>query len=252
MGGERELAQDWDSLWSEAKENFAKELGNIESLETYTLVAEVLSRLERGSPVLDAGSGLGKWVFYFSQKGYRSFGVDLSNEAVEFSRDFSQRSGLPATIVKGDLREIPFGSDSFSAVFSFGAIEHFEGTEKAVDEFYRITKKGGYCFMTTPNLFSFHGLIGNRVSKLTKNYKFGYVGMEKYFTPRQLGEMMAEAGFTVEKTGLVPTTFLFGVFYPAIPVVGRPLRRLLGRASFWIESHQSTVGFMSYALGVKR
>lgn len=246
-----ELERDWDMSWENWSRTISEEMAKISQSEHYSFIMRELQRVEPGGLVLDAGSGLGRWVFLASQLGYSSYGVDLSWKALSASQKYAVDEGLSSNFLMSDLRALPILVGSFSCVLSLGAVEHFPESAKAVEEYYRILHPGGRCFLTTPNTFSFHGAIGYKILALLKNRRLGYLGYEDTYTPKALARIMKNAGFIDVESGLLPTPFLFGVFYAVIPIVGRRLQDLLGRISYLIESRQRTIGFMSYALGCK-
>ncbi len=246
-----ELAHDWDMSWQNWSSTISEEMDGITRSEHYPFIARVLHHVDPGGLVLDAGSGLGRWVFFAAQMGYRAYGIDLSEKALAISQKYASENGLASQFLMSDLRVQPISTGSFNCVFSLGAIEHFPETAIAIKEFYRILRSQGRCFVTTPNTFSFHGAIGYKILALMKNRRLGYLGYEDTYTPKALARMMREAGFTGVESGIVPTEFLFGVFYANIPMIGRRLQNLLGKISYLIESRQAILGFMSYAVGCK-
>jgi SAM-dependent methyltransferase len=246
-----DLEHDWDLSWENWASSISDEMQKLSQSEHYPFVMRELKSIEPGGLFLDAGSELGRWVFVASQMGYSSFGIDLSPKGLLASRKYAIDHGLDCQFIAGDLRALPISSESFNLVQSLGAIEHFSESAKAIEEYYRILCPGGRCFITTPNTFSFHGAFGYKVLTLLKNRRLGYLGYEDTYTPKSLERMMKNVGFTEIKSGILPTPFLFGVFYVAIPLIGRQLQKLLGRISYLIESRQKVIGFMSYALGHK-
>ncbi len=246
-----ELEHNWDLSWQSWSKTISTEMQEIGQSEHYPLVTRMFKGVEPRGYVLDAGCGLGRWVFLAAKESYGAHGVDLSETALQAARRFANENGLDSFFFKGDLRAMPVSTNVFNCIISLGAVEHFPETAQAIKEFYRIMRPGGNCLITTPNTFSFHGAIGYRLLTLLKSHRLGYLGYEDTYTPKALGRMMKNQGFTQVESGILPTEFLFGVFYNAIPIVGRFLQRVLGKISYAIESRQSTIGFMSYAIGKK-
>ena len=87
-----------------------------------------------------------------SRRGARAYGVDISPPTVHQARavfDERPRSILRSAI--GDVRALPFADDSFDAIYSMGTIEHFDETERAVEEMARVLKPGGRAIVGVPN-----------------------------------------------------------------------------------------------------
>jgi len=111
---------------------------------------------------------------------------------------------------------------------------------------------GGCCYITTPNIYSFHGLLGGPALTLLKNRKLGYLGYENCYSPGFLANLMEKSGFVDIEYGVLQTGELFGTFYQLIPFLGAPFYRFLRKASYFLESRQSVFGFMSYSIGYRR
>lgn len=94
--------------------------------------------------ILDVGCGTGKGQDSFSQFGH-VFGVDYSNEALEFCKE----RGL-TRIARADGEALPFLDNSFDMVVSLDTIEHVPDDHKAVAEIMRVLKPGGTFVMNVP------------------------------------------------------------------------------------------------------
>jgi len=240
------LIKDWANVW---------ELERIDEVSSkdpaFKKVSEIMSGIKKKARILDAGSGLGRWVFYFQKKGYKGFGVDVVPEAIKRAREYAEKNKLNCDFRTADIRALPFSKDFFSAIFSFGTIEHFSDSSKAVKEFYRTLEKGGKCFVTVPNVYSARTFLTRPILKILKNPKLGYQGYERSFTPKKLARIMEEAGFKETECGILPDGSFLGEFYRFIPVVGRSVFSLTKKISFEIENRQSFLGHTTYCIGTK-
>jgi glycosyltransferase involved in cell wall biosynthesis/ubiquinone/menaquinone biosynthesis C-methylase UbiE len=91
---------------------------------------------------LDAGCGLGFLVSELKKFNVESCGVDISDFAVKSSED--------PDVVLGDVENLPFKNEVFDLVVSSEVLEHLNNPKKAVAEFKRVLKDGGYIIITTP------------------------------------------------------------------------------------------------------
>lgn len=240
------LEKDWENVWrGESIQEITKDD------PAYKLVGGILLKYPNGCRILDAGSGLGRWVFYWQGTGCKAYGIELVAKAVERSKEYAQKNNLGCQFIIGDVRNMPFSDNFFDIVMSFGTIEHFLDSSKAVKEFYRVVKKGGTCLVTCPNIYSARSLITRPILNILKSPKFGYQGYEKSFRPRVLAKMMEEAGFKEIKFGILPDGALLGEFYKFIPIIGKYLFCLMRKISFFIEKRQSILGHTSYCWGIK-
>lgn len=79
------------------------------------------SSLERR--VLDCGAGGSEPpLSLFNQYGYETYGIEIASDALDKASRFCREKGMPLNIYRGDMRRIPFASESFSFVYSFNAI----------------------------------------------------------------------------------------------------------------------------------
>ncbi|MBA2260633.1 MAG: class I SAM-dependent methyltransferase [Acidobacteria bacterium] len=128
-----------------------------------------------------------------SRRGARAYGVDISEPIVIQARAAFDGDALRCAV--SDVRELPFGDASFDAIYSMGTIEHFDQTERAVEEMARVLKPGGRAIVGVPNR---HDPFLRPVLAATLQalglYAYGY---EKSYSRRALREMLERAGLTV-------------------------------------------------------
>ncbi|MFX0205403.1 MAG: methyltransferase domain-containing protein [Candidatus Hodarchaeota archaeon] len=100
--------------------------------------------------VLDCGAG-GKCppIALFKQKGYQSFGIDLSKDSIDAANAFAEQNHLELNIQFGDMRKLPFEDEFFSFVYTQNSICHLSkaDTRIAIDEIQRVLRRGGYCLV---------------------------------------------------------------------------------------------------------
>lgn len=109
--------------------------------------------------VLDAGSGEGdRYKNFFKFEKYLTL-------------DINPDSG--ADII-GSIENIPLGDSSIDSVVSTQVLEHVKNPQKAVSEFYRVLKSGGYCLVTAPQLNELH-------EEPNDYFRFTKYGLEEMF-----------------------------------------------------------------------
>jgi len=136
-----------------------------------------------------------------SRQGARACGIDIAEPIVIQARDaFDTGSGarhclqgLQAAV--GDVRALPFRDASFDAVYSMGTIEHFDETERAVEEIARVLKPGGRAIVGVPNRYDpfLRPLLATALQAVGL-YGYGY---EKSYSRRTLRQMLEKAGLDV-------------------------------------------------------
>lgn len=133
-----------------------------------------------------------------SRQGARAYGVDISEPILRqaraaFDRAPGTRGRLRGTV--GDVRELPFGDATFDAIYSMGTIEHFDETERAVEEMVRVLKPGGRAIVGVPNRHD-PFLRPLMATALQAMGLYGY-GYEKSYSRRALRRMLERAGLIV-------------------------------------------------------
>jgi SAM-dependent methyltransferase len=133
-----------------------------------------------------------------SRQGARAYGIDLSEPIVTqaraaFDTGPGARHRLQGAV--GDVRDLPFRDASFDAIYSMGTIEHFDETERAVEEMARVLKPGGRAIVGVPNRHD-PFLRPLFVTALQAVGLYGY-GYEKSYSRRALRRMLEQAGFDV-------------------------------------------------------
>lgn len=100
-----------------------------------------------GGRILDAGCGVGQWVSFLGDQGYRAEGLDYSPELVEMLRQFFPNDRW----IAGPVQAMPVESESVDGLISWGVIEHDPaGPQAALVEIRRVLKRGGVAVMTVP------------------------------------------------------------------------------------------------------
>ena len=103
----------------------------------------------RGARLLEVGSGMGHLVAQLEDT-FETVGIDLNHWAVKESKSLTQKSALQTA----SAQELPFTNNSFNVVIIKHIVEHLPDPEKAINEIGRVTAKGGYLILATPNLGS--------------------------------------------------------------------------------------------------
>jgi SAM-dependent methyltransferase len=128
-----------------------------------------------------------------SRQGARAYGVDVSEPTVIQARASFADDALRCAV--SDVRALPFCEASFDAIYSMGTIEHFEETERAVEEMARVLKPGGRAIVGVPNRHD-PFLRPLLVTALQALGLYAY-GDEKSYSRRSLRRMLERAGLSV-------------------------------------------------------
>ena len=102
----------------------------------------------KGGKVLDIGCAYGLMLQKFSDY-FQKFGVDVSKYAIGIAK-----KKLPSAIFQiGSAEEkLPFKEDFFDIILFNDVLEHLENPNFALKNIWRVLKKEGILYITTPNL----------------------------------------------------------------------------------------------------
>lgn len=129
--------------------DFAAEVGltkHIGGIEATDLLVE-LCHIDEHKYVLDVGCGAGVTPVYIAKKyGSRVVGVDILPMMVERSMERANKEQVTdrTEFRVADAQDLPFDDDTFDAVITESVTAFPEDKQRAVNEYARVTKPGGY------------------------------------------------------------------------------------------------------------
>ena len=129
--------------------DFAAEVGLTKHLGGLKATEEMIELCHIGpdSYVLDVGCGAGATPAFIAKTiGCRVVGVDISEGMVQRSWEYAKREGVLDRVEfrVADAQDLPFEDNTFDAVITESVTAFPEDKQKAVDEYARVVKPGGY------------------------------------------------------------------------------------------------------------
>jgi SAM-dependent methyltransferase len=109
--------------------------------------------------VLEIGVGLGADHQYFAEAGADLYGIDLTERAINHTAKRLQLFGLKSQLAVGDAENLQFEDRSFDIVYSWGVLHHSPDTAQAIQEVFRVLKKGGIAKVMIYHKWSMVGLM---------------------------------------------------------------------------------------------
>jgi len=98
----------------------------------------------KGKRILEVGCGTGTDLLQFLRAGADARGIDMSSRSVALARKRLSLSGFnDGRVLLGDAENLPFPSNSFDLVYSWGVLHHTPDTAKAIAEVHRVMRPGG-------------------------------------------------------------------------------------------------------------
>ena len=135
-------------------------------------------------------------------RGAKTFGVDIAPTTVVNAQRSFVAAGLRLQGVRGDVRTLPFRTGAFDVVYSMGTVEHFDDTDGAIREIFRVLRPGGQAIIGVPNRRD-PFLRPLLVVLLDAVGLYGY-GFEKSYARPVFRQMLERAGFRVTaETGIL-------------------------------------------------
>ncbi len=108
-------------------------------------------KAEKGMKILDVGCGTGNFSIKLAELGCSVTGIDISEEMIDKAVRKTSERQLDITYKKMDIYNLQFPDGEFDAVFSMAAFEFIHEPLKALDEMFRVTRKGGSIMVRTIN-----------------------------------------------------------------------------------------------------
>ena len=96
--------------------------------------------------ILDAGCGQGK-SFQYLDKTFapkRLIGLDADPLSLHLSAEETRRQGIDIELIGSDCAELKVADDSIDILFCHQTFHHLVQQDRALAEFYRVLKPGGY------------------------------------------------------------------------------------------------------------
>jgi ubiquinone/menaquinone biosynthesis C-methylase UbiE len=154
-----------------------------------------------GQPVLEVGVGAGTDHLQWARAGAHCFGVDLTDIAIETTRERLALYGFTSQLQRVDAEQLPFEDNSFDVVYSWGVIHHAEHPNTMVNEIHRVLKPNGVFIgmmyqrrsLGTCMLWLKHALLSSKPQRSLADVLWHHmesVGTKGY-TIRELQQMFA-------------------------------------------------------------
>jgi ubiquinone/menaquinone biosynthesis C-methylase UbiE len=164
----------------------------IKGKKTESLIYVIKQRAKTAiNSVLVVGCGAGHEAGVLAREfESNAIGIDMGDEFA-----FDNHGSAPAKLMIMDARELQFPDGTFDLVYSFHALEHIPGPERALKEMARVLRSGGMYLIGTPNKKRLVGYVGSATTTRNK-----ILWNLKDFAKRVKGQWSnedgAHAGFT--------------------------------------------------------
>lgn len=154
--------------------------------EAYPVFLKYLN-VKPGKNLLDIGCGTGYLLRAANAKKMNTYGVDISDKAIEITKKESPNS----VVFAGEGESLSFESEKFNYITCLGALEHFLDMNKALQEMKRVAKRDARFLIMVPN-------VNNHFWK--KSGKFGTAQQdinERLFSLQEWKNIFLKNGFKI-------------------------------------------------------
>ncbi len=108
---------------------------------------------------MEIGCGNGADGVLFTRNGANYTGVDLTQTAVDATRDHFGILGLEGRFWIENAEDLSYEDNAFDMVYTFGVLHHTPNPQRAADEVYRVLRPGGKAILMLYHKYSFNYYI---------------------------------------------------------------------------------------------
>lgn len=162
------------------------------------MFSECLKKLEsfrENGRLLDVGCGRGYFLRLARDRGWNTYGVEISEDSSDFAR-----KEYNLDVCRGTVRQAKFRSEYFDVITLWNVLDHFWDPISELAEINRVLRRGGLIFIRVPNI-SFHlkvyfllRLLGQFGEKLQLERRVATFRLY-CFSARTLKKTLSKVGF---------------------------------------------------------
>ncbi len=118
------------------------------TIKRYGELLETFEPFKKTGNILDVGCGNGHFLSEAKKRGWKVFGTEYTDTAMEICRK------KDITMFQGKLNPKDFGDLQFDVITSFEVLEHINNPQEEINNFNQLLREGGVVYLTTPNFDS--------------------------------------------------------------------------------------------------
>ncbi|MCK5760710.1 MAG: class I SAM-dependent methyltransferase, partial [Candidatus Delongbacteria bacterium] len=177
----------------------------VESYEEFLDYTFKQSYVPKSGKFLELGCGAGETALWFAEKGYESYGVDISPTAIEWAKEKAVEQNLKADFrVENVVKSLEYEDNYFDLILDAHCLHRIIGDDRTqlLKNTFKVLKKGGILLSETmcgvPHDEKSKSLYDSKTRCMmtdTSKYKDiaqAYIGM-----PNEILEEIKDAGFKI-------------------------------------------------------
>lgn len=154
------------------------------TIKRYNEILDEFEKYRKTNRIIDVGCGIGYFLEVAKERGWEVYGTEYTDQAIEICE------GKNISMEQGALDPNNYPSEYFDIITSFEVLEHINNPQEELASFYKILRKGGLVYFTTPN---FNSLLRYR---LKSHYDIiTYPEHLSYYTPSTIHKVFKKSGF---------------------------------------------------------
>lgn len=180
--------------------------------------------------LLEVGCGMGTDSLVFEREGFNVTGIDLAPAHLSLAEKLFGLYRLSGSFTVGNAQILPFPSDTFGCVYSFGVLHHTPEPKKGIQEIHRVLMPKGRAVIMLYHKWSLNNLAHFLTGRGYENVKEGADAPVTYRFGKSEIEKMCR-GFSACD---IQTQYLFGAGWGKLyNIVPKPIYLLLSKLIGW-------------------
>jgi SAM-dependent methyltransferase len=150
---------------------------------------EKIEQFMKKGRILDIGCGRGKMLDGLKDRGWETYGTELSEESARYAKE-----RLRLNVYQGDFVNSNFPADFFDCVTLFHVLEHLKDPLRNLAEIKRVLKKDGLLLIALPNFGGGQSVFSGKAwfhLDVPRHYS--------HFTQKTLKSFLDKSGFQIKK-----------------------------------------------------
>lgn len=122
------------------------------------LVDWIVSTYQNGL-LLEVGCGLGHDLVKFAKLGLNVTGIELAKSVAILAKKHLDVYMMKGSVIQGNVENLSFPNERFDVVYASGVLQHTPDIKRAVNEIYRVIRKGGMAIAIVYYRYSWFNLL---------------------------------------------------------------------------------------------
>jgi len=166
----------------------AKGIDSRRPYDAYPIFLDYLEA-QKGKKLLDVSCGTGFLLKAASSMEIKTFGVDISEEAVKIAKNVSPMSFI--SVGKGE--DLKFEDNTFDYITCLGSLEHFLDMKEGIKEMKRVAKDNALLCIMVPNSNYFRWKKSDKPGTAQQEINENLLSLEQWKT------FFIEEGFEIQR-----------------------------------------------------